>query len=174
MLNIIAIVGIVVVASVLVSAAVKPSTFRVQRTTTIKAAPEKIVPLIEDFRSWRCWSPYEKVDSAMRRHLSGAAKGKGSIYAWAGNAKSAAGRMEIIDTSSSQVTIQLDFIKPFEGHNITEFKFEPKGDATNVTWAMHGPSPYLATIARTFFNMDRMLGDDFETGLANLKAIAER
>ncbi len=110
----------------------------------------------------------------MRRHLSGAPKGKGSVYAWAGNAKSAAGRMEIIDTSSSQVTIQLDFIKPFEGHNITEFKFEPKGDSTNVTWAMHGPSPYFAKIATTFFNMDRMLGNDFETGLANLKAIAER
>src|SRR5713226_8017101 len=91
----------VLVAAVLLSAAMKPGTFRVQRTRIIHAGPRKIVPLIEDFRAWRSWSPYEKLDPAMKKALSGAAKGKGAVYAWEGNAKAGAGRMEIIDASSS-------------------------------------------------------------------------
>jgi hypothetical protein len=111
----------------------------------------------------------------MKRTLSGAANGKGAVYEWDGDNNVGKGRMEITDTSPlSRVTINLDFSKPFETHNIVEFKLDTKGDYTNVTWAMHGPSPYIAKVMHIVFDMDSMVGKDFETGLANLKAIAEK
>jgi hypothetical protein len=111
----------------------------------------------------------------MKRTYSGAATGKGAVYEWEGNNKAGKGRMEITDTSPpSKVTINLDFVKPFEAHNIVEFTLQAEGDSTNITWAMHGPSPYVAKVMGIFFNMDTMIGKDFETGLANMKAIAEK
>jgi Polyketide cyclase / dehydrase and lipid transport len=163
----------VLLAVILVSAAMKPATFRVTRTRMIHAGPRKIVPLIEDFRAWRSWSPYEQLDPSMKKIYGGAAKGTGAVYQWEGNGKVGVGRMEIIDSSPSQVRIKLDFIKPFATHNVAEFSLEPKGGSTNVTWVTHGPASYFAKVATTFFSMDRLLGSDFETGLANLKAIAE-
>jgi hypothetical protein len=115
------------------------------------------------------------MDPSMKRTFNGPANGKGSVYEWEGNSKVGQGRMEITDASApSQVTIKLDFIKPFEGHNVAEFVLEPKGDSTNVTWTMRGPSPYIAKLMSVFFSMDSMIGKDFEAGLANLKAAAER
>jgi len=151
----------------------KPGTFRVQRTRIIHAGPRKIVPLIEDFHAWRSWSPYEKLDPAMKKVLTGAQKGKGAVYAWEGNVKAGAGRMEIIDSSTSQVRIKLDFIKPFATQNVAEFILEPKCGSTNVTWSIQGPSSYLAKVATTFLSMDRLVGRDFEAGLENLKELAE-
>ena len=110
----------------------------------------------------------------MKRTYSGAPGGKGAAYAWQGNSKVGEGRMEIIDVSPpSKVTIKLDFVKPIEGHNIAEFTLEPKGESTNVTWAMYGATAYIAKIIGVFVSMDRMIGKEFETGLANLKAVAE-
>ena len=175
MFKTIAIVVVVLIAAVLIFAATKPDTFRVQRAASIKAPPEKIFALINDLRSFNTWNPYEKKDPAMKRTYSGAASGKGAIYEWDGNKDIGQGRMEITDTSPpSKVTFQLDFVKPFEAHNIAEFRLEPAGDATNVTWALHGPSPYVSKLMGVFFNMDKMIGKDFEDGLANLKAIAEK
>jgi hypothetical protein len=134
MFTTLAIIVAVLVAAVLLSAAMKPGTFRVQRTRIIHAGPRKIVPLIE------------KLDPAMKKALSGAARGK-SVYAWEGNARACAGRMEIT--------------------------LEPRSGSTDVTWTMYGPSPYLARVATTFFSMDRVVGREFENGLANLKSIAE-
>jgi carbon monoxide dehydrogenase subunit G len=114
------------------------------------------------------------MDPEMKRTYSGVASGKGAVYAWQGNSKVGEGRMEISDTSPpSKVTIKLDFVKPFEAHNIAEFTLEPKGDSTSVTWTMHGPSPYMAKVMGVFVSMDKMIGKDFETGLANLKTVAE-
>lgn len=173
MIKIILIV-VVLVAALLAYAATKPDTFHVQRSTNIKAPPEKIFALIEDLHSWSGWSSWEKMDPAIKRTYSGSANGKGAVYAWEGNNKVGEGRMEITDTSPpSKVTIKLDFIKPFEGHNIAEFLLDPKGDSTNVTWAIHGPTPYMAKVMHVFFNMDKMIGKEFEAGLANLKTIAE-
>ncbi len=175
MFKTIAIVVVLVIAAILVYAVAQPDDFRVHRAMNIKAPPEKILPLITDFHSWGSWSPWEKMDPAMKRTYSGAASGKGAAYAWEGNSKVGEGRMEITEASPpSKVTIKLDFIKPFEGHNIAEFTLEPKGDSTNVTWAMHGPTPYIAKIIGVFVSMDRMIGKDFETGLSNLKAVAEK
>ena len=176
MLKIIAIIIIVVlIAAVLIFAATKPDTFRVQRSASIKAPPEKIFSLINDLHSWGVWSPWEKKDPAMKRTHSGAASGKGAVYEWDGNKEVGKGRMEITESSpSSKIAIKLDFIKPFEGHSTAEFTLEAKGDTTNVAWAMHGPSPYIAKVMGIFCNMDRMIGTDFEAGLANLKAVAEK
>ena len=170
----IAIAVAILVTALLGLAATKPDTLRVQRATSIKAPPEKIFPFIADFHLWGAWSPYEKLDPTMKRTYTGAVNGKGAVYEWEGQGKAGAGRMEITQTSPSKVTIKLDFIKPFEGHNIAEFALEPSGGSTNVTWAMHGPNPCLAKVMSVFLNMDSMIGKDFETGLANLKTIAEQ
>jgi uncharacterized protein YndB with AHSA1/START domain len=171
----IAVVLLIAVAAVLIYAATKPSDFRVQRTASIKAPPEKIFALINDLHDWSAWSPYEKRDPAMKRTFSGAERGRGAVYEWDGNNNVGKGRMEITDTSPpNKVVIKLDFIKPFEGHNVAEFTMAPQGDATNVTWAMYGPSAYITKLIGTFMNMDRMIGNDFEAGLANLKIVAEK
>ena len=174
-LAIIGIVAVVVIAAVLVLAATKPDSFRVERRASIKGRPEKIFGLINDFHNWRSWSPWEKMDPAMQRTYSGPESGKGSVYEWEGNNKVGKGRMEIIDAPPpSKVAIKLDFLKPFEAHNTAEFTLVPKGDATDVTWAMHGPSPFIAKVMSVFMSMDRLVGKDFEAGLANLKAAAEQ
>ena len=169
------IVVVVLIAAILVYAATMPDDFRVQRTTSIKASPEKIFALINDLHRWDSWSPWEKMDPAMQRTFSGATAGKGAVYAWQGNSKVGEGRMEIADTSPpSRVMIKLDFIKPIEGHDTAEFTLDPKGDSTNVTWSMYGPSAYIAKVIGVFASMDKMIGKDFETGLANLKTVAEK
>jgi len=175
MLKTIAIVVVVLVGALLAFAATKPDTFRVQRAASIKAPPEKIFPLINDLHSWGAWSPWEKLDPAMKRTHSGAASGKGAVYEWEGNGEVGAGRMEIVAASPpSAVRIKLDFLKPFEAHNYAEFTLEPKGDATNVTWAMYGPNTYVSKLMSVFFSMDSMVGKSFEAGLANLKAATEK
>lgn len=172
---VVAVVLVVGVAAILALAATKPDTFRVERATSIKAPPEKIFALLDDFHRYQSWSPYEKLDPAMKRTYSGAGNGKGAVYAWESDGKAGVGRMEIAEASSpSKVTINLDFVKPFEARNVVEFTLEPRGQSTDVTWAMRGSSPFLAKVMHVFFNMDRMVGEDFETGLANLKALAER
>ena len=165
----------VIVAGVLGYAATRPDTFRVERTATVKAPPDKIYPLIQDFHAWSGWSPWERVDPGMRRTYGGAPSGVGAEYAWDGDKNVGKGRMEIAEASPpSKVTLKLDFERPLEAHNIVNFTMEPKGDATSVTWAMHGSVPFLAKIVHVFLDMDRMVGQDFEAGLANLKALAER
>ncbi len=175
MFKTVAIVIAVLLAALLAFAATKPDTFRVQRVASIQAPPERIFAFIDDFHSWGSWSPWEKLDPAMKRTHSGPANGKGATYAWDGTDKVGAGRMEITESSpSSRLTIKLDFARPMEAHNIAEFTLEPKGNSTNVTWAMYGPSPYLAKLMTVFVSMDSMVGKDFETGLANLKTVAEK
>ncbi len=125
------------------------------------------------------WSPYEHIDPAMQRTFSGAPSGKGSIYEWRGNKNIGHGCMEILDTAPpSKVVIKLDFFSPFEAHNMAEFTMRPKGSATNVTtnvtWAMHGPVPFMAKIIHIFMNMDRMVGGPFQQGLVSMKAVAEK
>jgi hypothetical protein len=171
---IIAIILAIAIALVLIFAAGKPDTFRVTRAATIKAAPETIFPLIADFHEWGKWSPWEGRDPALKRTFSGAERGTGAVYAWDGNRNVGAGRMEITRTTvPSEIVIKLDFIKPFEGHNIAEFTLSPQGSGTDVTWVMHGPAPFMSKVMQVFMNMDRMIGRDFEAGLANLKTIAE-
>ncbi len=178
MFEIVAIIAIVLalaIAIVLILAATKPNTFSVRRATTVKAAPEKIFPAINDFHRWTDWSPYENKDPAMKRSYGGADSGKGAVYGWDGNNNVGSGRMEILDASMpSKIVIKLDFFKPFEGHNTAEFTMLPQGDATQLTWLMHGPAPFMSRLMQVFVNLDRMIGKDFEVGLSNLKALAEK
>src|SRR5262249_27818184 len=135
----------------------------------------KIFPLINDFRNWGAWSPWERMDPAMKRSYQGPPIGKGAVYEWEGSPKVGQGRMEIAEsTPPSKVALKLDFIKPFEAHNTVEFTIEPKGDATQVTWDMHGSTPFLGKVVHVFMDMDGVVGKEFETGLANIKAAAEK
>jgi carbon monoxide dehydrogenase subunit G len=161
------------VIAILGFAATQPDTFRVQRTVSVKAAPEKIFPLVNDFHRYSEWSPFEK-DPTMKRTYTGPLAGKGASYAWEGK-QIGVGSMEIMEAvPASKVLVKLDFVKPFQAHNTAEFTMVPNGNSTSVTWAMNGHSTYLCKVMHLFFNMDSMLGKEFETGLANLKAIAEK
>ena len=176
MVKIIALVAVVVlIAALLIYATTQPDTFRVQRSATINAPPAKIFALINDLHNWSAWSPWENMDPAMQRTYSGAASGQGAVYEWEGNREVGKGRMEITESSPpSQVVIKLDFIEPFEAHNIADFMMEGTGGSTNLTWSMYGPTPYVAKVIHLFFSMDHMVGKQFEIGLANLKAAAEK
>jgi hypothetical protein len=176
MFEVIAIIAVVLaVAVVLILAAAKPARFSVQRATTVKAPPDAIFPLINDFHRWGSWSPYENKDPAMKRSYGGPESGKGAVYGWEGNKNVGSGRMEILDTAvPAKIVIKLDFFTPFEGHNTAEFTMLPQGDVTNLTWLMHGPAPFMSKLMQVFMNIDKMIGKDFEVGLANLKRLAEK
>ena len=178
MLETIAIIAVIIaiaIAVVLIFAATKPNTLRVQRATSIKAPADRIFPLINDFRQWRSWSPYENKDPAMKRTYDGADSGKGAVYAWDGNNNVGSGRMEILEASvPSKIVIKLDFFKPFEGHNTAEFTILPQGDAIMLTWTMSGPAVFMSRLMQVFINLDHMIGRDFEAGLANLKKLTEK
>jgi len=166
---------VVIIAAVLALAATRPDTFRVERSTMIKAPPEKVYALIDDFHQWQQWSPWERLDPAMKRTHGGAPKGKGALYGWEGNKEVGKGQMEITEaTPSSRVVIKLDFLAPFEAHNTAEFVLVTQGDATTVTWAMFGPNLFIGKVMSLFASMDSLVGKDFERGLANLKAVAEK
>jgi uncharacterized protein YndB with AHSA1/START domain len=174
-LAVIAIVVVVIVAGLLIYAATRPDSFTVRRTASIKAPPDRLYAQISDLHDWGAWSPYEKKDPDMKRTFSGAQQGKGAVYEWDGNKNVGAGRMEIIEAAPPRkIVIKLDFLKPFEGHNTAEFTIDSQGDNSNVSWAMYGPSNYMFKVMGIFMNMDKMIGDDFAAGLANLKAVAEK
>ncbi len=180
MLEIIVIVAVllaIAIVVVLILASTKPDTFSVQREAVVKAPPERIFPLISNFRQWTGWSPWENRDPALKRSYDGAESGKGAIYAWEGNKNVGSGRMEILEASSSKIAIKLDFLKPFEAHNTAEFTMRRQdgaGPTTNVSWVMHGPAPFMHRVMQVFMNFDKMIGKDFEAGLANLKSLAEK
>ena len=164
-----------VVALLLIVAATRPDSFRVTRTAVIKAPAPKLFALIDDLRSFNNWNPYERKDPGVKGAYSGPASGVGAAYAWHGR-KVGAGRMEITDSvAPSRVAMRLDFLKPFKAQNTAEFTLQAEGDNTTiVTWSMAGPSPYISKLMGVVFNMDRMIGKEFEAGLADLKALTER
>jgi polyketide cyclase/dehydrase/lipid transport protein len=167
-------VVLVLVVAALVYAATKPDAFRVERSADIQAPPERIFALVNDLPSHGAWSPWEKKDPAMTRTYSGPTSGKGAVYEWDGNKNIGKGRMEITDSSpSSRVVFKLDFFKPFEAHNVAEIALEAAENSTNVTWAIYGPNTYLSKAMSLFFSVDKMIGREFEAGLANLKSLTE-
>lgn len=174
MLTNIVLIVVVLVGVILGYAATRPNSLHVERSATIAAPPDAIARFINDFHLWNMWSPYEGRDPALKRVFSGAPAGKGAVYEWNGNKSVGQGRMEITDTQPSRITIKLDFIAPFEGHNVVVFAFQPNGGSTTVTWTMDGPTSYTGKLMGMVINMDRMIGKDYETGLANLKGIAEK
>ena len=175
MLKLFVAVVLLLVTGLLIYAATKPDSFRIERSTTIKAQPEKVFALINDFHQWEAWSPWEKIDPALKRTYSGPPSGAGAVYEWAGNREIGQGRMEIVEsTALSKVSLKLDFVTPFEAHNFVDFTLTQQGDSTKVTQAMYGPSPYISKLMTIFFSMEKMVGSKYEEGLADLKKLAEK
>ncbi|MBX3442101.1 MAG: SRPBCC family protein [Planctomyces sp.] len=165
---------VVLTAVVLVLAARKPHVFRMQRSITIQAPPERIYESLEDFRNWGAWSPYEKLDPNMQRTYGGAERGVGATYAWSGDSNAGEGRMEIMDaTPPNRLALSLDFTRPMEASNVVVFTLEPTDSGTQVTWSMEGPNPFLGRIIHVLIDVEGMVGEQFDEGLANLKRVAE-
>jgi carbon monoxide dehydrogenase subunit G len=174
MIKTLAVALAVLIAVPLVLAAFKPATFKVQRSASIKAPPDKVRALINDMRAFNTWNPYNLKDPNMRGEYRGLQAGPGAEYHFQGNKDVGKGSIAIVDTAPDKVVMKLDMMEPFEGHNIIQFLLAPQGEATEVTWAMHGPNSYIGKLMGVFMNMDRMIGRDFEAGLSNLKARAEK
>ncbi|NOU23979.1 MAG: SRPBCC family protein [Methylotenera sp.] len=169
------VIFVTLIAAILVYAALQPDNFRVERSISIQASPDRIFPHINDFHLWKAWSPWEQIDLAAKTTHSGAINGVGAVYEWNGNNEVGQGRMEIIESEPySKVVMKIDFIKPFAGHNTIEFNLGSADDATKVSQAMYGTSPFISKLMCLFFSMDKMVGSKYEEGLANLKAIIEK
>jgi Polyketide cyclase / dehydrase and lipid transport len=154
--------------------ATRPSEFRISRSRTVAAPPGVVYGYVNDFHKWPEWSPWEKLDPAMKKELSGAPAGPDAVYFWSGNDKVGEGRMTITDSRLPQsVTIRLEFIKPWTATNTAQFDFVPSGSGTNVTWAMRGHNNFVAKAFSVFMDLDKLVGPDFERGLANLDAATE-
>ena len=168
-------IGLVVIVVVfLIIVALQPADFRLARNTMMSAPPAVIFERVNDFRKWDAWSPWARIDPAMNKAFEGAASGIGAIYTWTGNSKVGAGRMTILESRPDElVKIKLEFFKPFKATNTAEFTFKPEGNQTLVTWSMTGEKNFIAKAFHMFVNVDKMVGRDFEKGLAQMKAIAE-
>ena len=168
----IALVTIVIVFIVVV--AMRPSDFRVTRTVRIAAPAAAIFAHVNDFHGWNAWSPYDKRDPAMIKTFEGPQAGTGASYAWTGNSQVGQGRATITESRPSDlIRVRLEFVKPFACTNTAEFTFEPEGDQTAVTWSLTGRYGFIAKAIGLFMDMDRMVGGDFEVGLAQLKSVVE-
>jgi len=165
---------VLAIAAVLIYAATQPDRFSVQRSASIAAPPEKIYPLIADVKAFNTWNPWVRKEPTSKLTYEGAASGVGSAYTWDGE-QLGAGRMLITEAvAPSRVAMKLDFVRPMTTTNRVEFTLLPQGAQTQVTWAMSGPMPYLSKLMTTFMPIDKMIGPDFEAGLANLKTEAEK
>jgi uncharacterized protein YndB with AHSA1/START domain len=175
MLKTVLLIVVAAIALLLIYVSTRPDTFAVERSTTIAAPAAKLFPLINDMRQFNTWNPYARKDPAMKAEYSGPAAGPGAVLDFQGNKDVGKGRISVTGvTEPSLVTMQLDMWEPFEGHNTVNFILAPDGAGTRVTWAMHGPSAFITKLMGIFFNMDQMIGKDFEAGLANLKQVAEK
>lgn len=154
--------------------ALQPSTYRVERSATMNAPASSVFAQVNDFHKWNAWSPWEKLDPAMKRSFEGAPAGTGAVYAWAGNSDVGEGRMTINESRPTDlVKIKLEFLKPFAASSDTTFAFQPEGNQTKVTWTMAGDKNFIAKAFGLVMNMDKMVGSDFEKGLAQLKSVVE-
>lgn len=162
-------------AALLMVAALRPNVFSVSRAITIAAKPEQVFVHINELKRWEAWSPWARMDPQMQKEYSGPAAGVGAAQAWNGNRKVGAGRMEILDSQPpSRIAIQLEFLRPFKARNLATFELSGQDGATRVTWQLSGPANFITRLMGIFFSMDKMIGKDFEAGLAALKAVAER
>ncbi len=162
-------------AALMFYVATRPANFRFQRSIRIAAPREKLFAYVADLRNFDAWSPWASLDPAMRKTHSGAASGVGAAYEWQGNNKVGHGKMEIVEAvAPERVLIKLDFLKPFEAHNMAEYLLVESDGATDFTWAMYGPNNVVSKLMGLFFSMDKMVGAQFEQGLAALKTVAER
>ena len=174
MLKTILIVVAVFVVVFLIVVAMQPAEFRVTRSATMSAPPPPVFAQVNDFRKWEAWSPWEKLDPTLKRTFEGPSAGTGAVYRWVGNKKVGEGNMTITESRPSDlIRIRLEFIKPFASICTTEFVFKPEASGTATTWSMTGKNNFIAKAMHLFMNIDKMVGGDFEKGLAQLKAVSE-
>jgi len=174
MLKIILIAIAVIVVVFLVVVALQPSEFRVARSTTISGPAPAVFAQVNDFHKWEAWNPWGKIDPAMKQTYEGAPAGIGAIYTWVGNNEVGEGRMTLTESRPSDlIRIKLEFMKPFAATNTAEFTFKPEGNQTAVTWSMSGKNNFMAKAIHLFMNMDKMIGGQFEQGLAEMKSVVE-
>jgi Polyketide cyclase / dehydrase and lipid transport len=168
-------IGVAVfIALLLVVIQTRPSTFHIERSTTMAAPPESAFAQVNDFHAWQAWSPWEKLDPQMKKTFDGPPAGVGAKYAWSGNDDVGEGRMTIVKSERpSTVGIKLEFLKPFESTSVTTFTFAPATQGSKVTWAMDGENNFVAKAMCLVMDMDKMIGPDFEKGLAAMKTAAE-
>jgi uncharacterized protein YndB with AHSA1/START domain len=163
-----------IVVGLVVVIARRPSEFRIERTTVVAAPPAAVFAQVNDFHKWDAWNPWAKLDPAMKQSYEGASGGVGAVYIWAGNSQVGEGRMTLMESRPSDlIRIKMEFLKPFAGTSTAEFTFRPEGDQTVVTWSMEGRNNFMAKAIHLVMNMDRMIGGQFEKGLAQMKAVAE-
>jgi uncharacterized protein YndB with AHSA1/START domain len=165
--------AVLVVAGVVV-VATRPSEFRVTRTGSISASPEVVFAQVNDFHKWEAWNPWGKLDPAMKQSYEGAPAGVGAVYTWAGNSQVGEGRMTLTESRPNElIRIKMEFLKPFAATSTAEFTFRPEGNGTAVTWSMEGQNNFMAKTMHLVMNMDRMIGGQFEKGLAAMRSVAE-
>ena len=164
----------VIIVVLVVIVALQPSDFRVARSATISAPPPAVFAQVNDFHKWEAWNPWGKIDPAMKQTYEGAPAGPGAIYTWSGNNEVGEGRMTITDSRPSDlIRVKLEFFKPFAATNTAEFAFKPEGNQTLVTWSMFGEKNFMAKAVHLVMNMDKMIGGQFEKGLADMKSAVE-
>ncbi len=175
MLLIYLLIGLAVLAGLFcVIASLQPATFRIERSMTMAAPSAVVFGLVNDFHAWNDWSPWAKMDPSAQNTLSGAPAGVGAEYAWVGNGKVGAGKMTIEASRPAElIQIKLEFLKPFKATNRAEFTFNPEGSSTKVTWAMSGKNTFIGKAIGLVMNCDKMIGGQFEQGLAAMKRLAE-
>jgi len=168
------IIVVVVVGALAVIVALQPSHYRIERSANISAPAATVFAQVNDFHKWEAWSPWARIDPNMKQAYQGAPAGTGAIYTWTGNKEVGEGRMTITESHPDDlIKIKLEFIKPFAATNATDFSFAPQGNQTNVKWTMSGDNNFMGKAFGLFINMDKMVGGDFEKGLAQLKSVAE-
>lgn len=174
MLTKVLIVLAVIIVVLVIVVATRPSEFRVARTATIAAPARVVFAQVNDFHKWQPWNPWGKIDPAMKHGYEGAPSGVGAVYTWAGNSEVGEGRMTLTESRPSElIRIEMEFFKPFKGTSTAEFRFRPEGDRTTVTWSMVGQNTFVAKAVHLVMNMDRMIGGQFEKGLAQMKSVSE-
>ena len=172
-MNILAAIAVIVIVAVVV-VATRPPEFRIVRTTRISAPPPAVFAQVNDFHKWGAWNPWATLDPAMKQGYEGAPAGAGAVYTWAGNSQVGAGRMTMMESRPSElIRIKMEFLKPLAGTSTAEFAFTPDGNQTAVTWSMEGRNNLLAKAIHLVMNMDKMIGGQFDKGLAQLKSVAE-
>jgi uncharacterized protein YndB with AHSA1/START domain len=166
-------IAIAVVIGLLIAfVASRPKHFTITREATISAPPAVVFGHFNDFHQWRAWSPWERMDPNLTRTYDGAAAGEGAKYAWSGNKQVGEGRMTIVESRPNElIRVKLEFLKPFKATNTAEFTFRPDGPGTRVTWSMHGERNFMFKAMCLLMDMDKMVGKDFERGLANLQEV---
>src|SRR5262245_11453739 len=174
MLKTIIVALVVIVVILVVIIALQPSQFRVARQTIIAAPPATVFAQVNDFHKWEAWNPWGKIDPAMKQSYEGAPSGVGAAYSWVGNKEVGEGRMTITESRPNDlIRVKLEFFKPFAATNTAEFTFKPEGSQTSVTWSMFGENNFIAKAIHLVMNMDKMIGGQFEKGLASMKSAAE-